>query len=56
MTTIAKLIAAVAFVSALAAPASARFDGDDSALSAYSDFGSAHNVRSAQIFVNRPSR
>jgi hypothetical protein len=46
MTTITKIIASVAILSALvAAPASARFDGDDSALSAYATFAGQHNVQ-----------
>jgi hypothetical protein len=53
MTTITKIIASVAVLSALAvAPASARIDGDDSALSAYATFGA--QVQSADILVNRP--
>jgi hypothetical protein len=57
MTTITKVVASVAFLSVLAAaPASARIEGDDSALSAYADFGSAHNAPSADVLVNRPIR
>jgi hypothetical protein len=56
MSTIAKVLASVAVLSALvAAPASARFDGDDSALSAYARFGADHNGhQSADVLVNRP--
>jgi hypothetical protein len=55
MSTITKIIASVAVLSALAvAPASARIDGDDSALSAYATFGGQHNVQPAQnVHVNR---
>jgi hypothetical protein len=56
MTTIAKVIASLAFLSVLAAPASARFDEDEGGLSAYARFGSAHKVQSADILVNRPIR
>jgi hypothetical protein len=56
MTTITKTIASLAILSALAVPASARFDGDDSALSAYANFGSAQNAQSADVLVNRPNR
>ena len=54
MTTITKIIASVAILSALAAaPALARFDSDEGGLSAYAQFGSH---QSAQVLVNRPSR
>lgn len=55
MSTIAKAIASLAVLSALAAPAAARFDGDDSALSAYARFGSEHNANSGHVLVNRPA-
>jgi hypothetical protein len=46
MSTITKVIAALAFMSVLAmASAQARVDGDDSALSAYATFGGQHNVQ-----------
>jgi hypothetical protein len=46
MATIIKVIASLAFLSVLAtAPASARIDGDDSALSAYATFGAQHSVQ-----------
>lgn len=54
MTTITKVIASLAFLSVLAAPASARVDGDEGHLSAYALFGAAQNVQSAD--VNRPIR
>jgi len=52
MTTITKIIASVAILSALAAaPASARFDSDEGGLSAHAQFGPAQNV-----LINRPAR
>lgn len=54
MTTITKVIASFALLSVLAAPASARTDGDDSAQSAYAQFGSAHSAQS--VLVNRPNQ
>ena len=56
MNTITKTIASLAVLSALAAPASARFDSDEGGLSAYARFGSQQNVQSADVLVNRPSR
>jgi hypothetical protein len=55
MNTITKILAFAAVLSALAvAPASARFDGDDSTLSAYATFGGQHHVDPADVLVNRP--
>ena len=48
VTTITKIIASVAILSALAAaPASARFDSDEGGLSAHAQFSSAQNVNQA---------
>jgi hypothetical protein len=56
MSTMTKILASVALLSLLAAPASARIDGDDSALSAYARFGAEQHVQSADVLVNRPGR
>jgi hypothetical protein len=57
MSTITKVLASVAVLSALvAAPASARFDGDDSALSAYPRFRAEHNVQGGNVVVNPRAR
>lgn len=54
MTTISKIIASVAVLSALAtAPASARSDADEGYLSAYASNG---NVQPANILVNRQAQ
>jgi hypothetical protein len=54
MTTITKVVASLAILSALAAPASARFDSDEGGLSAYPRFGAERNVQAADVLVNRP--
>jgi hypothetical protein len=55
MTTITKIIASLAFLSVLAAPASARIEGDEGGLSAYARFGASHSVQSPDVLVNRPA-
>ena len=57
MTTITKTYRLVAILSALARrlPRLAS-TADEGGLSAYARFGSEHNVKSAQVLVNRPSR
>jgi hypothetical protein len=54
MSTIAKAIASVAVLSALAVPASARFDANDSVLSADATFGVERAAQGATILINRP--
>jgi hypothetical protein len=58
MNTVAKIIASVAFLSLLAAPASARFDSDEGGLSAYPQFGAERGTHSQApaTLVNRPNR
>ena len=59
MSNIVKIIASVVFLAALAAPASARFDADDSALSAYPRFGSGQRMQhwsAPDTLINRPAR
>jgi hypothetical protein len=57
MTTMTKVVASIAFLALLAAPASARIEGDEGGLSAYPQFGAERNSdwRAAPgTLVNRP--
>jgi hypothetical protein len=52
MNTITKVIASIAFLAALAAPAAARIDNEDHA-SAYPQFNSS---QARDVLVNRPNQ
>ena len=52
MTTITKVIASIALVAVLAAPASARMDNEDGA-SAYPEFSAA---KARDTLINRPDQ
>ncbi len=59
MSNIVKIIASVAFLSALAAPVSARFDADEGGLSAYPRFGAEFRMQhwsAPGTLINRPVR
>jgi hypothetical protein len=53
MTTMTKVIASLAFLALLAAPASARIEGDEGGASAYPQFG-AERANGPGTLVNRP--
>lgn len=56
MSTLTKAVASLALLALLAAPASARIEGDEGGLSAYPQFGAERNSdwRAPGTFVNRP--
>jgi len=53
MNTLTKVISSIALLTILAAPASARIEGDEGGLSAYPRFGAERNA-APSTFVNRP--
>ena len=56
MSTLTKVLASLAFLAILAAPASARIEGDEGGLSAYPQFGAERSTdwRAPGTLVNRP--